>query len=197
MQGPFLAAVAVGHATSLLKARAAVDKMCQDPNPQRAAEAWETSGILLKVIWADESKAEAAFRRAPALDPSRAVAWHMLLGLLCGQGRKDAAIQTCQEKVRQQDAVIDRLTLAYFHEHEDRLSTAQEQIQQARCCWTPKSPEAHIAQAAMLLKYDEGKQWPSAEQHLRQAAAAMGDSPTSALKSSYCLVQGIYQALRQ
>ncbi len=180
---------------SFTKARDVLETLARNADPHVAAEATETLGIFLKTIWDDEAKAEEAFRRATTLDPTRPVSWYGLLAILCRQARKDAAVKMCEEMVRRNDTVLSRLTLACCYQSVDRLAAANEQIQNA-LAHEPKSAEAHIAQAVMLIKYGEGKQASAAEQHLQQAGEVIESCPSKKVQSCYCLVQGVSLALR-
>ena len=180
---------------ALVKIRTNLQKLSKDPNPRIAAGAFESLGVLQLLIWKDSDAAETSLHRATELDPTRSIAWNFQLVIALRSGRAEEAIKICGETVRHHDTVLNRLTFAHFLEQTDEYASAHEQVLKALAL-DANSPEAHIAEAAFLIKYGDDKDLPTAEQHLRKAADALAKAPSKKVQACYCLVHGICLALR-
>jgi tetratricopeptide (TPR) repeat protein len=159
-----------------------------------AAEAWETLGIVRGACGLTDRETEACFHRAVALEPSRPVAWHMLLSTLARMGRVEDAAEVCRDRLRHADTPQNRVDLAYVLEHCDRLSEAQEQVREALRLG-PRDYAANLAQAVILLKYGGREDLARVKELLDNAAAALGEAPSDARRAELATYRGIYLAL--
>jgi tetratricopeptide (TPR) repeat protein len=184
---------------SLTLARGALEKLAHAQDLKLAGAAWETLGMLDAMIWADHERAEADFREAIKADPSREVAWHMLLISITSQGstKKEAQafIQVCRDRLEVGDCVPYHLQLARVLESSGEVRSAGQEVLGALRAG-PQDADANLAQAVMILKYGEERTWPEAAAYLMKAGEALKQHPTRLQQARYTALQGFYLALQ-
>jgi tetratricopeptide (TPR) repeat protein len=184
---------------SLSQVRAALEKLTHATEPKLAGEAWETLGMLDAMIWADHACAAADFRKAIEADPSREVAWHMLLISITAQGgtktQAEAFIRVCRDRLQVKDCVPYHLQLARVFETSGDINMARQEVLAALRVG-PHDVDANLAQAVMILKHGEERTWPEASAYLMKAGEALKQGPTRLQQARYTALLGFNLALQ-
>jgi tetratricopeptide (TPR) repeat protein len=177
---------------SLEAARAALEKLGQATDPQQAAEALEMLGLVQATVWADDARAEVAFREAVKKDHGRESAWHLLL--ITASRRGGPFVPICLERLKLKDSPVYHLHLARVYERSQYTGSVEEEIKAALAAG-PRDFDANLAQAIYVLKYADPDRLPSAMTYLSRASEVLRESPTQLRRAQLAAAQGFYVAL--
>jgi len=152
------------HRKNVLEAISLLEKLGDHPNPKVAAGAFEMIGLLRTVVMADENVGKAAFQRAVKLDPEREGSWNGLTLSAVNAEDFQELSRICEERLRYDDTVQNRLLFAKTLDRIDLPTKAIEQANKA-VALEPNSLLARLYAGALLLKHPES---PDAESEMRK-----------------------------
>jgi tetratricopeptide (TPR) repeat protein len=179
----------------LREATTNLEKLLQTNNSRDAAGAAEVLGILQFALWREPSRAEASFRRAIALDPSRDQTWELLGGLMMEAKRTEELLSLCQQRLKHKDTARNRILLAKVYAETDQLDKAEEQVQ-AALKLEPNDFTANLALAALLIRRSsDASTLLQAGERLAKAGQVLKESPPHKQWIDSTLTRGIYLAL--
>ncbi|MHB8521626.1 MAG: tetratricopeptide repeat protein [Limisphaerales bacterium] len=171
--------------------------LSEESNPQRAAGAFTTMGLLM-VMLENESGSLAAFRRAVALDPASDQASDMLVFALATSERWADLLAVCQQRVKRSDTARNRLFLARAYLYRDRDREAENELRRA-AKMGPENFTTDLSLAALLLKRNDDRALPETGEWLIRAYGLIGtsDCPNGASQQNldYALTTSIYCGL--
>jgi tetratricopeptide (TPR) repeat protein len=164
-------------------------------NAATAAGALEALGILRVTVTDDWDGAKAAFRRAVALDPSRAQAWDVLVGLVSQSNDPQELLSVCEQRVKFADTARNRVALAKAC---DRAGLADKAIDQARQAvrLAPKDPVAHLCAGALLLRrFPDEKTAAEMKEHLSTAHLLLAEMDDNDARDALVINHGLNMAV--
>jgi tetratricopeptide (TPR) repeat protein len=181
---------------SVREAVAKLARLAQSKETHPAAGASTVQGLLQTMIMRDDPGAEASFRRAISLEPSREQAWDLLTQLLNNdEDRYDDEIALCKERLKRNDSARGRMLLARAYQEGNQLGDAEEQVQ-AALRLAPDDFTANLALAVLLIKRSEDAGVLSrVRELLTKAGAALGASPDPKDWADHAVTWGICLAL--
>lgn len=112
----------------LLKDIVCLEKGIRDPNKDKAAEAAEVLGYLQLIVFGDYSAAEKCARRGIELDPTREIAWDVLVNSLAAAEDYQKLAAVCRERLEHKDSARNRLMLAKAYDHLHHIDQAEEVV---------------------------------------------------------------------
>jgi tetratricopeptide (TPR) repeat protein len=145
-----LAALPEKRRKRVLEAIAILEKLSKSPIPGVAAGSLEKLGVVHILVARDFSQAEADFRRAVALDPTRVKAWDGLVAALVQRDHSDLA-SVCEQRLKYDDTATNRVL---FAKALLRAGLEKRSLEEARVAikLEPQEPVGHVCLAALLLR---------------------------------------------
>lgn len=173
-----------------------LEELAAGPDPQVAAEAFETLGIWHFLVFQDPTAAETVARRAVALDPSREQAWEILSWALAETDRYPDLVTLCQERLQHQESGPIYVMLAKAYHKGERPEKVEEPLR-AAVRVDPDHLTAHLALAAWLMKQSEGEAaLHEAGERIARARQLFPKEPSDTDQANFFFVRGMYLALR-
>lgn len=172
-----------------------LETISQDREPRVAAAALTFLGHLQFFVLRDAAGGEANLRRATQLDPANDNAWETLIFALAYNRRFAPMLEACQERLKQNDTVRNRVLLAKAYEKNDQPDAMLHEAELAQRRY-PENLLANLTLGAALLKAkDDELARARALQFLAKATQLAGDHtpPDVALEVLY--QRGLYFAL--
>jgi Tfp pilus assembly protein PilF len=128
-----------------------LEELGENPAPREAAGALESLGILRFIVSGETARAKQDFRRSVTLDPLRPQAWDGLLCLAVQEGDPAAMVAVCEERLKRNDTVWNRVAAAKtrLHAHQEAEALNHARVAAER---DPNSVLARVCLAAVLLR---------------------------------------------
>ncbi len=180
---------------NVLESMRLLESLGNHANAATAAGALEALGILRVTVTDDWDGAKAAFRRAVALDPSRAQAWDVLVGLVSQSNDPQELLSVCEQRVKFADTARNRVALAKAC---DRAGLADKAIDQARQAvrLAPKDPVAHLCAGALLLRrFPDEKTAAEMKEHLSTAHLLLAEMDDNDARDALVINHGLNMAV--
>lgn len=172
-----------------------LETISQDREPRVAASALTFLGHLQFFVLRDAAGGEASLRRATQLDPANDNAWETLIFALAYTRRFAPMLTACQERLKQNDTVRNRVLLAKAYEKNDQPDAMLHEAELAQ----RRYPENLLANltlgAALLKKGDDEFARARALQFIAKATQLAGDHAPPDIALEVLYQRGLYFAL--
>lgn len=180
---------------SIRQALTRLENLSQGGNRSNAALAYEMRGGLQRMILRDQAGAETSLRGAIGLDPSRDLAWDLLMSLRIESGRFSDALAAAETRLQTKDSPRNRLAAMKACERLGHLDQAQTHAD-AALKLSPADYLANLSAAILLLKRDSDEaSLARAKQLLDRASQVPGRPATRDEWGEWTLTIAIYYAL--
>lgn len=172
-----------------------LEAISQDREPRVAASALTFLGHLQFFVLRDAAGGEASLRRATQLDPANDNAWETLIFALAYTRRFAPMLEACQERLKQNDTVRNRVLLAKAYEKNDQPDAMLHEAELAQRRY-PENLLANLTLGAALLKNgDDELARARALQFIAKATQLAGDHAPPDIVLEVLYQRGLYFAL--
>ncbi len=161
-------------------------------NPKSAAAALEALGVVGFFV-TDPSTVE-MLRRSLALDPARAQAGEMLIGVLVKEDRFGELATVLEERLKRQETARDHLMLAKAYDKLNRPQDVEAQVS-AALKREPNDLTANLARVSLSLRADD---LPQAEKQIGQLNRLLAPpaKPSRTQQLDYAVLSSVFLALQ-
>ncbi|MCP5523821.1 MAG: tetratricopeptide repeat protein [Verrucomicrobiales bacterium] len=173
---------------------ASMDSLSRSGDPGKAAEALALTGALELFVMQNSRRAEEVFRRAVVLDSGLEPAWEQCSVALVQDGRFDALVEVCRDRLKAADTARSRVMLGKALDRAGRPEEALAELSQARERY-PKDTLANLALCAALLRNPEVTNMNAVATLLQSARNEFGKQPSKPILRSFLFQQGVLLAL--
>lgn len=172
-----------------------LENLGQSANKQISARALEFLGALQSIVMRDQTRAEGNLRRAVAIDPSRELAWDLLMSILKELDRPTDAVATAEARLKTKESTFNRIAAAKACDQLGRLDKAQTHVEAALKI-TPDDYTVNFSAAIVLVKRSTDEDSiRRAKEFIERASKASGHPASKDEWIHWTLTSGIMAAL--